>query len=229
MALPQKKDASRFSKNVLCMRLLLISALAATLMGCTCFAPQQAQQASLTGCTEANGIACADGAPGRSQIAAKKENSQHRRKANTHTKNAKSNIVPKMDAPSSVQPAEKSNTATNAESTIAAKTETPQSSQLDDKSDSVIKKAKATIAAKIENPVSVEFVKMKRADRKDALGNSVDTICGYVSGKTASGGVTGDTPFLYLVQEDEAYIGAFMATTAYRYRNICNWEAGYGH
>jgi hypothetical protein len=103
----------------------------------------------------------------------------------------------------------------------------PQSSQLDDKSDPVIKKAKATIAAKMENPASVEFVEMKRADRKDALGNSVDTICGYVSGKTASGGVTGDTPFLYLVQEDEAYIGGFMATTAYRYRNICKWEAGH--
>jgi hypothetical protein len=212
------------------MKLLLISALASTLMGCTCFAPQQAQQASLTGCMEANGFACSDGAAGRPQIAAQKENPRHRSKANTHTKNAKSNIVPKMDTPSSVQLDDKSNTATNAESTIATKTETPQSSQLDDKSDPVIKKAKATIAAKMENPASVvDFVEMKRADRKDALGNSVDTICGYVSGKTASGGVTGDTPFLYLVRENEAYIGAFMATTAYRYRNICNWEAGYGH
>jgi hypothetical protein len=227
MALSQKNEVVA-SKAQICMRLLLISALAATLMGCTCFAPQQAQQASLTGCTEANGIACSDGASGRSQIAAKKENSQHRRKANTHTKNAKPNIVRKMDTSSSVQPDDKSNTV-DAKSTIAAKTETPQSSQLDDKSDPVIKKAKATIAAKMETPASVEFVEMKRADRKDALGKSIDTICGYVRGKNASGGDTGDKPFLYLVQEDEAYIGGFMATTAFRYRNICNWEADYGH
>jgi hypothetical protein len=203
------------------MRLLFISALAATLIGCTCFTPQQAQQASLTGCTEANGFACSDGAAGTPQIAAKKEKPRYRREANTHTENAKSNIVPKMDA-SSVQPDDKSNTVTNAKSTIAAKTETPQSSQVDDKSDPVIKKAKATIAAKMENPASVEFVEMKRADRKDALGKSIDTICGYVSGKNASGGVTGDTPFLYLVQEDKAYIGGMMATTEYRYSNICN-------
>ena len=219
---------SRYLEAQICMRLLFISALAATLIGCTCFAPQQAQQASLTGCTETNGFACSDGAAGTPQIAAKKENPRHRRKTNTHTKNAKSNIVPKMDASSSVQPDDKSNTV-DAKSTIAAKTETPQSSQLDDNSDPVIKKAKATIAAKMENPASVEFVEMKRADRKDALGKSIDTICGYVSGKNASGGETGNRPFLYLVQEDEAYIGGFMATTAYRHRNICNWEAGYGH
>jgi hypothetical protein len=229
MALPQK-NRSRFFKERFCMRPLLISALAATLMGCTCFAPQQAQQVSLTGCTEANGFACSDGASGKPQIAAKKENPRHRRKANTHTKNAKSDIVSKTDtSSSSVQPDDKSNTVRNAKSTITVKTETPQSSQVDDKSDPVIKKAKATIAAKMENPDSVEFVEIKRADRKDELGKSVDTVCGYVRGKNTSGGETGDRPFLYLVQEDEAYIGAFMATTAYRYRNICNWEAGYGH
>ena len=204
------------------MRLLLISALAATLIGCTCFPAQQAQQAQLL---VLHGVAKTERA-----IAAKKDNPRHRRKANTHTENAKPNIVPKMDVSSSAQPDDKSNTVIDAKSTIAAKTETPQPSQVDDKSDPVIKKAKATIAAKMENPASVvEFVEMKRADRKDALNNSVDTICGYVSGKTASGGVTGDTPFLYLVQEDEAYIGGFMATTAYRYRNICDWEAGHGH
>ena len=193
------------------MRLLLISALAATLIGCTCFPPQQAQPLVLHGVAKA-----------------KKDNPRHRRMANAHTENAKPNIVRKMDTSSFVQPDDKSNTV-DAKSTIAAKTETPQSSQLDDKSDPVIKKAKVTIAAKMETPASVEFVEMKRADRKDALGKSIDTICGYVRGKNASGGDTGDKPFLYLVQEDEAYIGGFMATTAFRYRNICNWEAGYGH
>ena len=77
------------------MKLLLISALAATLMGCTYYTPQQA---SLTGCT------CSDGAAGTPQMNSKpvvlhsnsktekaiaaKEGTRHRRKANTHTKNA---------------------------------------------------------------------------------------------------------------------------------------------
>ena len=65
---------------------------------------------------------------------------------------------------------------------------------------------------------------MRRADRKNTLGKSIDTTCGYVRGKNASGEDTGDRPFLYLVQDDEAYViasrGDIIATTAYR--NICN-------
>jgi hypothetical protein len=233
--LPQKNDIAAF-KERFSMRPLLISALAATLIGCTCFAPQQAQQTSLTECAEANGFACSDVAAGTPQMDSKplvlhsnsktekataaKANTRHR-KAKTHTKNAKSNIVPKMDASSSVQPDDKSNTVIDAKSTIAAKTEAPQSSQVDDKSDPVMKKAKATITAMMVNPASVEFVEMKRTDRKNTLGKSIDTICGYVRGKNASGGETGDRPFLYLVKEDRAYIGgSIMATFAYR--NICN-------
>jgi hypothetical protein len=109
----------------------------------------------------------------------------------------------------------------NEKSTVGVKTETPQSSQLDDRSDAVIKKAKVTIAAKMENPASVEFRQMKRADRKNADGRVIDSICGFVRGKAASGGEIGDRPFLYLVQEDEAYIGGyFMAASPYH--NICN-------
>ena len=63
---------------------------------------------------------------------------------------------------------------------IAAKTETSQSSQLDD--EDVIKIAKVTIAAKMENTASVVFLEMKRPPREDALGNSIDTICGRVRG-----------------------------------------------
>jgi hypothetical protein len=75
------------------------------------------------------------------------------------------------------------------------------------------------IAAKMENSVSVELVELKRAE-KNAAGKSVDTICGYVRGKTASGAVTGERPFLYLVQENEAYIGGYnMATSPYH--NLC--------
>ena len=205
--------------------------------------------------------------PKRASIAKKRR--QHRRKAITHTKSAKSNTVPnvsssvqpndksntlingkssvaaKMETAQSSQPDSTSNASINANSTAAAKTETaqssqradtsnvsinpkstaiakteiPQSSQLDDKLDPVIKKAMPTIAAKMENSVSVELVEMKRAE-KNAAGKSVDTICGYVRGKTASGAVTGDRPFLYLVQENEAYIGGYnMATSPYH--NLC--------
>jgi hypothetical protein len=118
-------------------------------------------------------------------------------------------------------PDEKSNIVVEEKSPVGAETEPPQISQLDDKSDPVIKKAKVTIAAKMENPASVEFGEMKRADRKNADGKFIDSICGSVRGKTASGGETGDRPFLYLVQEEDAYVGGyFMATSPYH--NICN-------
>ena len=140
-------------------------ALAATLTGCTCVAPQQGSQMG------SKTIAKSEKA-----IAVKKENLRHRRNASTHTKIAESTITAKMQTP--LQPDDK-----NAElkKSIAAKTEIPQSSQLDD--ESAIKKAKVAIAAKMENPASVVFLEMKRAARKDALGNSIDTICGRVRGK----------------------------------------------
>ena len=211
------------------MRPLLIGTLAVTLTGCACLAPQQARQASLMGCSSAgaNGFVCSDSAAGTPRmnsnivarnekaIAGKKEKPRHR-VANTHTKNA-TDILPKMDGPTSVQPDDKSNIVVNVESTVAAK---PQFSEPDNQ-DLVIKKAKVSIAAKMEMPASVEFGEMKRADRKDAVGKSIDSICGYVRGKTASGAETGDRPFLYLVQEDEAYIGGYTMATS-PYHNICN-------
>ncbi len=174
----------------------------------------------------------------------KKGGRRHRRKAITPTKIAKSDTVPNVS--SSVHPNDKSNTlineksnaaaktaiaqssqpddtsnvSINPKSTAIAKTEIPQSSQLDDKLDPVIKKAMPTIAAKMENSISVEFVEMKRAE-KNAAGKPVDTICGYVRGKTASGADTGERPFLYLVQANEAYIGGYnMATSPYH--NLCH-------
>ncbi len=171
-------------------------------------------------------------------IAVKKANPRHRRNANTHTRIAeptitakmetplqpddksnaelKKSVATKIDTPQPSQPDGKSNSEVNMKS-IAAKTETSQSSQLDD--ESVIKSAKVAIAAKMENPTSVVFLDMKRAARKDAFGNSIDTICGHVRGKLA--GDTGDRPFLYVVQKDKAYIGAYTIATT-EYRNICN-------
>lgn len=93
-----------------------------------------------------------------------------------------------------------------------------------DISDPVMDKAKVTIATKMEDPGSAEFSDMKRAMRKNTLGRRVDTICGRVKGRSASGGQTGERPFLYLVKEDEAYVvdGKSGSAAATAYRNICN-------
>jgi len=190
------------------VRLLLISALGTTLIGCSSASWQTHQDVE----DAARGLyqAHQERSP---QIAAKKKNARHRKKANNPTKNAKSHIVLKMDASSSVQPDDKSNIAITTP-TIAAKTETPQSPQLD--YESVMKKAKATLAAKMGDLASVEFVEMNRAARKNALGNSIDTICGFVRDKNS-----GPKPFLYVVQKDEAYIGGYTIAIS-AYRNICS-------
>ncbi|MFZ1211870.1 MAG: hypothetical protein WAO13_00540 [Pseudolabrys sp.] len=143
------------------------------------------------------------------------QSSQSDDKSNAESKNS---IATKIETPQPSQSNGKPSDEENMKS-ITAKTETLQSSQLDD--GSVIKKAKVTIAAKMENPASVEFRQMKRAERKNAVGKSIDSICGYVRGKTASGEETGDRPFLYLVQEDEAYIGGYSIATS-PHHNICN-------
>ncbi len=152
---------------------------------------------------------------GKSTVAAKTE-AQIDSTSNAST-NANSTAGTKTETQAS-QPADKSNIST-AKSTTIAKTAIPQSPQLDDKLDPVIKKAMPTIAAKMENSASIELVEMKRAEKKVSE-KSIDTICGYVRGKTASGADTAERPFLYLVQENEAYIGGYnMATSPYH--NLC--------
>ena len=192
------------------MRLLLTTALTATLMGCS-FAPQQT--AWMSGCTEATAFACSDAASSKALhgevIAAKKKEVRHQ--TNTDTKTTRSDVSLKTDASSSSQP---DNAITT--SSIAVKPETPQTSQFDDQSDPAIKKAKATVTAKMGNPASVEFVEIKRASGANALGNSSDIVCGFVREKNG-----GPRPFLYLVPKDEAYIGGYnIATSAYRH--ICS-------
>jgi hypothetical protein len=106
----------------------------------------------------------------------------------------------------------------------AAKVEPAAAGRPAETSDQVIARAKTTIAAKLDDPRSAEFGEMKRATRTNTLGKSVDTICGYVKGKKASGESTGDRPFLYLVKDDEAYVvdGPATSIAATAYRNICN-------
>ena len=213
------------------VRLLLIGALAATLIGCSSASQQTHQSFADRGLYPAHQEQPPQMhserriLPGRT-VAAKRRH----RKNNDSTKIAKSHIassfirlhdrsnvgvttspIPaKTETPSSPQLHDESVTTPS----IAAKTEIPQSSQLDD--ESVIRKAKATIAAKMNDSNSVEFQDMNRATRKNALGNSIDSICGFVRDKNS-----GPKPFLYLVQKDEAYIGGYTIATS-EYRNICS-------
>jgi hypothetical protein len=152
----------------------------------------------------------------KNSIATKSETLQPSQSDNKSNAELKNSIATKSETQKSSESDGKSIGEVNMKS-IAAKTETSQSSQLDD--ESAIKKAKVTIAAKMENPASVVFLEMKRAAREDARGNSIDAICGRVRGKLA--GDTGDRPFLYVVQKDEAYIGAYTIATT-EYRKICN-------
>lgn len=226
------------------MRPLIISALAATLIGCTWFAPQQAPQASLYSITDAP---LADSNTGEAEKAIRAETicPPHRKKPASGTKitkvsaqkmdassrvqsedksrtsnNAQSTVATRTDTQQAARPVDKSGTPINAQSTVAARTDTQQTAQPVDKSDHVFNKAISAIAAKMQNSASVELVEMKRAE-KIAFGKSIDTICGYVRGKSASGLDAGDRPFLYLVQEDQAYIGLYDIATS-RYPSLCD-------
>src|SRR5262245_8324669 len=121
------------------MKALLVGALAATLIGCTCAAPPQTTYQ----CT--SGYACPG--PAAAQIDAEpvvfKAESLA---ANTHR--------PARTA------AEK-----GANYTAAARIAPLPPAQLSDKPDPVIEKAKATVAAMMENPASAVFGEMKRAIR----------------------------------------------------------------
>jgi hypothetical protein len=116
-----------------------------------------------------------------------------------------------------------SSETTKGKPAVAAKTEQRATAHVRDRPQLAEKTAKATIAAKLD-PASAEFGEMKQAIRKNTLGKSVDTICGRVKGKKASGEDIGDRPFLYRVTEDEAYVvgGPANSAAASAYRNICS-------
>ena len=199
------------------MRTLLIGALAATLVGCSCLLPPQA---SMEACTDTNGCL--------NRMAATRpvEPPPAPPKANSTTTKGKPAVAAKTEEPSTPNARDKSHLAAKPakRAVIEAKLETPASSPSAETSDPVIIKAKTTIAAKLEDPASAEFSEMKRAIRKNTFGKPVDTICGRVKGKKVSGEDTEDRPFLYLVQEDDAYVvnGPAGSAAASAYRNICS-------
>ena len=193
------------------MRLLIIGALLATLIGC-CRTPSQA---SLERCTSKG---CCHRTASNPRVDLKPVSFR----PGPAAANVKLTTTAKAPEPASPQPTDHTGLIEkSANSTISSTPEAPPPDRLAEISDTVLKNAKTTIAAKMENPASVEFREMKRAERKNAVGKPIDSICGYVRGRTASGEETGDKPFLYLVQEDEAYIGAYYIATS-PHHNICN-------
>jgi hypothetical protein len=106
---------------------------------------------------------------------------------------------------------------------VATKMDVPASAQLSGVSDPILSKATSAVAAKMDDPASIEFEDMKRAVRKDTFGQQIDTICGHVRGKKASGEETGERPFLYVVGENKAFIddGNPDSLGAIAYRAIC--------
>jgi hypothetical protein len=173
-------------------------------------------------CTDANGFSCLNRTAATRPI----EPAPASSKTNSVTTRVKPIIAAKTEEPSTAAVRDSSQLAEKKakSAVIEAKVEAPASSRPAEAPDPVIVKAKTTIAAKLENPASAEFGEMKRAIRKNTLGQSVDTICGRVKGKKASGEDTGDKPFLYLVKDDDAYVvdGPAGSAAASAYRNICS-------
>lgn len=201
------------------MRTLFIGALAAILAGCSC--PLLSHD-RMDACSEANGFVCFD----RTAESEPVEPGPVVLHASSKPAKVKPAIA-KAERPSSAAASDGTShlDAKNAKLTrTVAIVGLPASGPPAGTPDPVIVKAKATIAAKLENPASAEFGEMNRAVRKNMRGESVDTICGRVKGKKASGEDTGARPFLYLVKDDEAYVvdGPAGTAAAAAYRNICN-------
>jgi hypothetical protein len=197
------------------MRTLLIGALAAALAGCTCLLPPQAR---IDGCTD-EGFACFDRTAARQPIEPEPESF----KASSATIKLKSTIAEKMKKPSSAHARAHLAMKTAKPAVIAASAEPSASGQPAETSDPVIIKAKTTIAAQLKNPASAEFVEMKRAIRKNMVGEPVDTICGRVKARNTADEEAGNRPFLYFVKDDHGFVvyGPAGSAAETAYRNIC--------
>jgi hypothetical protein len=117
-------------------------------------------------------------------------------------------------------PAPAPNQATAA---LAAKVQAPPlSAQAGEIFDPIVGRARSLVAARTADPASVEFVQMKRAIRKNDLGQPIDTICGRVKGKTTKSADRTEMPFLYIVRDDDAFIvdGSNLDAAA-AYSSIC--------
>ena len=206
------------------MRTLLIGALCAILIGCSCPVPPSGVVET---CTSGNCFSRTAATipiepkrvsfkpepttmtvkPKKAAILTKPTAAKPRNETGPVEGQASSRTTMESAVPPSTQPsATPDPVPKKATTTIGGKTEGPASDQPSETSDPILKKAKITVAAKMEDPASVEFVDIKRAMDKNTFGQPFEIICGHVKGKNKSGEATGERPFLYLVKEDEAFI-----------------------
>jgi hypothetical protein len=183
------------------MRTLIVGALAATLVGCSCY---PTPQPGLEACAGADGIACLDSNSTARRWTVPELSSD----ASTPTPTKKAALrvatVKPLSAGSSGKTVDAGKAATSVP--VAAKVEPAPAVQASEATDPVVDRAKIAVAAKLEDPKSASFSEMKRSMRKNLRGESLDTICGRVKSKKASGEDIGDRPFLYLVKDDVAFV-----------------------
>jgi hypothetical protein len=196
------------------MRTLIVGALAATLAGCSC---NVTPLSGLEACTAADGFACL----GKSSSA--------QRWAGLEPSPSTANTAPPIDNAALPAATKKRVRARSGDKTLhaarttkpapdAAKVE-PAASVQPEEIDPVMDRAKIAVLVKLTDPKSATFGEMKRSMRKNLVGQSLDTICGHVKSKKASGEDIGDRPFLYIVKDDVAFVAddspTSSASTAY--------------
>jgi hypothetical protein len=198
------------------MRTLIVGALAATLVGCSCYVTPQP---GLEACTGADGSACLDSYPDARWTVPEPS-------SDASTTRPKKKVVRRVATakplPASDKPPDAGKAATSAPD--GAKVEPAAAMQAPAAIDPIVDKAKTAVAGKLEDPKSASFSDMKRSMRKNLRGEYLDTICGHVKSKKASGEDIGDRPFLYLVKSDIAFVADDSPSSpdSTAYNAICN-------
>jgi hypothetical protein len=202
------------------MRTLIAGALAATLVGCSCYLTPQS---GLEACSVADGFACLDRNSGARRGTAPQSSSSDASTATPPEKTARrAATMKRLSAHSSGKTIHAAKAAKSTPD--AAKVEPAAVMQDPEAIDPVVDRAKIAVAVKLEDPKSATFSEMNRSKRKNLLGQYIDTICGHVKSKKASGEDIGDRAFLYIVKDDVAFVADDSPTSAASaaYRNICN-------
>ena len=201
------------------MRTPLIGVLAVTLVGCSY---PLSPQVSMEACVNPTGFG------GINKMAASRpiDPAPVSSKGNSAATKVRSEIATRAErrADDAVRDRPRSGEIKRASTLTEAKVEAPASGRAAETLDPVIVKAMTKIATKSRDPASAEFIEMKRAIRKNMVGQPVDTICGRVKARITSDEEAGNWPFLYFVKNDAGFVvyGPAGSATETAYRNICS-------
>jgi hypothetical protein len=199
------------------MRTLIVGALAATLAGCSCYVTPPS---GLEACTNADGFACLGKSSSAQRWAGLEPSSSA---ASTTTDKAARPTAPMKRVPAGSGDKTHHAAKTAKPAADAAKVEPAAAVQPAEEIDPVMDRAKIAVSVRLTDPQSATFSEMKRSMRKNLLGQSLDTICGHVKSKKASGEDIGDRPFLYIVKDDVAFVADDSPTSAgsTAYADVC--------